>query len=116
MEISFLKHYQNNKSTCLPLGTKGRHSNVQPEKPKPEPATTDVPSPVSSESSKEEQEPERPFVPPDESLVQNIKVVESANLASAPPVKNIVICKNCKAEESSLVPLSQCFYHRGVQV
>lgn len=96
--------------------TKGRHSNVQPEKPKPEPATTDVPSPVSSESPKEEQEPERPFVPPDESLVQNIKVVESANLASAPPVKNIVICKNCKAEESSLVPLSQCFYHRGVQV
>ena len=96
------------------LGTKGRHSNVPPEKPKSEPAPVNVPSPV--ESPKVEEPPAPEYTPPDPNLVEQIKVIETANVATAPPVKNIVICKNCKAEEYSLKLDERCLYHRGAQV
>lgn len=97
------------------LGTKGRHNNVPPEIPKPESNG----SPVEEQSPVAEAPKDVPieaYTPPDESLIEKIKIVELASVAKAPAVKNIVICKNCKSEESSLDPEGECLYHRGVQV
>ena len=97
------------------LGTKGRHSNIKPEEPKPEPVQ-EVPEKVEETASTKVDEVVEAYTPPEENLMETIKVVESANLANAPPVKNIVICKNCKAEESTLEAQTECLYHRGVRV
>lgn len=104
-----------NVHSVFSLGTKGRHNNVPPEIPKPESNG----SPVEEQSPVAEAPKDVPieaYTPPDESLIEKIKIIELASVAKAPAVKNIIICKNCKSEESSLDPEGECLYHRGVQV
>lgn len=97
------------------LGTKGRHSNVKIEEPKPEVVPDTAPS-NTGDSNGTTQVEAAPFVPPDSKLVESIVIHESANLASAPPIQNIIICKNCKSEESTIDLDSECLYHRGIQM
>lgn len=103
-------------------GTKGRHSNVKPEEPS-KPAVIESNSDCSStvnqndnnNVNKKSNEPS--FIPPDADHEQEIEIFESPKVATAPPVpKTIIICKNCKKEESTLNMAGPCLYHKGVQM
>ncbi|KAJ6225128.1 hypothetical protein RDWZM_003673 [Blomia tropicalis] len=98
--------------------TRGRHSNVKPVEEKSENnGSLESEEQTKNEDNSNQVEDEcSTFVPPDENSMANINIVESPNVASAPPIKNIVICKNCKAEESTLNLSEECLYHRGIQV
>lgn len=103
-------------SLMFSTGTKGRHSNIRPvEDPKPQ-SVCEVSPPINNGDVIKETEPVDTFTPPDSALIEDIPVVESPNLSSAVPPQSITICKNCKAELSTIDPKSECYYHRGVQV
>ncbi|KAH7639505.1 cysteine and histidine rich domain containing protein [Dermatophagoides farinae] len=101
--------------------TKGRHSNVKPEEPAKPPTVieSECPSVIQNDDDENVKPKEtiEPFVPPDPNYEQEIEIFESVNVASAPPVpKTIMICKNCKNEQSTLNLDGSCLYHKGVQI
>lgn len=112
--ILFVQFFGDSLFLFVWIGAKGRHNNVRVEEPKQESAPETEQS--NGDFKVEVEEEMIPFVPPDSTLVENIKIVESANVSSSQPTSNSIICKNCKLEESMLDSKSECHYHRGVQV
>lgn len=103
---------QTNPFLHTKLGTKGYHSNIRPvEEPKSETQETEEPT-----TKVQVEEPTKTFTPPPPDLIETLQIVEHPNLANQPAVKNIIICKNCKQEQSTVDINKPCLYHRGVQV
>lgn len=89
----------------------------EPAKPTDNNESTDSITIQQNDENEKPKEPIEPFIPPDANHEQELEIFESSNVASAPPVpKAIIICKNCKNEESTLNMAGPCHYHKGVQM